>query len=58
MFLTFFTSGINMKKCKKLIFIIKMKYGFIMNFVVFNFLIALYIVLRADGLMQVETCNS
>lgn len=35
-----------------------MKYGFIMNFGVFNFLIAFYIVLRADGLIQVETCNS
>jgi len=34
-----------------------MKYGFIMNFVVFNFLRAFYIVLHADGLIQVETCN-
>jgi hypothetical protein len=42
----------------KTYFQLKMKYVFIVNFVLFNFLRAFFIVLRADGLIQVETCNS
>lgn len=56
MFLPLFTPGINMKQCTRLIFSIKMKSGLIMNFFVLNFLRVFYIVLRADGLIQVEIC--